>query len=388
MFKRRIRGGVLIAALLLCREPLAYPQQKSAANTPIAISEFSRMVQEFSEEGGYFQADNFTSNESSYLHVVDKLREFGVSGGAYIGVGPEQNFTYIAKIRPRIAFMVDIRRQAIIEHLLYKAVFHLSHDRAEFLSLLFSKPLSKDRAEAEGSLEDLLRYIFTSPVSASAYADNLTLIQQTIEETFHVPLSSSDVESLRRIYYVFWRLNLRIAYGYGFPTMADLILETDLHGRAGNYLAVEQDFQFVREMHEQNRIIPVVGDISGRKAVTAIADYLRKNGHSVSAFYTSNVEEYLYDDNQFGGFVENVKKLPVTERSVIIRSVKGYLGQHPAWVPGTRMITLLEKIPVFLDDYKAGLYPNYWALVTTHYISAGDRQVDPSSGSKAAQPQP
>ena len=49
-------------------------------------------------------------------------------------MGPEQNFTYIAKIRPRIAFIVDIRRQAIIQHLMYKAVFHLSPDRVQFLS--------------------------------------------------------------------------------------------------------------------------------------------------------------------------------------------------------------------------------------------------------------
>src|SRR4029077_7572961 len=132
-------------------------------------------------EGGYFQADNFTSNETSYLHVVDKLKDLGVSGGAYLGVGPEQNFTYIAKIRPRIAFMVDIRREAILEHLLYKAIFHLAHDRAEFLSLLFSKPLSKSRAEANGSIEDLLKYIFESPVSPRVYSENLTTIQKTIE---------------------------------------------------------------------------------------------------------------------------------------------------------------------------------------------------------------
>src|SRR5581483_4562534 len=121
-----------------------------------------------------------------------------------------------------------------------------------------------------GSLEELLKYIFNAPVSASTYSDNLTLIQQTIQETFQIPLSSPDIESLRRIYYVFWRLNLRIAYGWGFPTLADLILETDLHGRTGNYLASEEQFQFVRELQEQNRIIPVVGDLSGLKAPTAI----------------------------------------------------------------------------------------------------------------------
>src|SRR5262245_62662310 len=74
-----------------------------AARESLSAAEFSRLIREFSEDDGYFRSDNFTSNETSYLHVIDKLRELEVSGGAYVGVGPEQNFTYIAKIRPRIA---------------------------------------------------------------------------------------------------------------------------------------------------------------------------------------------------------------------------------------------------------------------------------------------
>ena len=106
----------------------------------LSTSEFSRLIQDLSEEDGYFRSDNFTSNETSYLHVVGKLREMRVSGGAYLGVGPEQNFTYIAKVRPHIAFIVDIRRQAMLQHLLYKALFRISESRAEFLSALLSQP--------------------------------------------------------------------------------------------------------------------------------------------------------------------------------------------------------------------------------------------------------
>src|SRR5262249_47586564 len=80
----------------------------------VAPAEFARIVNEFSEDGGYFWSENLISNETSYLHIIPRLRELGASGGAYIGVGPEQNFTYIAKIRPQIAFIVDIRRQAMI----------------------------------------------------------------------------------------------------------------------------------------------------------------------------------------------------------------------------------------------------------------------------------
>jgi hypothetical protein len=371
----RCSTAVIYSVLLLVfgAVPAANAQGKPLpASRPeaIPISEFARIVQEFSEEGGYFQADNFTSNETSYLHVVDKLKDLGVSGGAYVGVGPEQNFTYIAKIHPAIAFIVDVRREAILEHLLYKAVFHLAHDRAEFLSLLFSKPLSNDRAETKGSIEALLQYIEQAPTSEKIFSENLTTIQRTVEDDFQLPLSLSDKQSLRRTYFIFWRLNLGIAYGFGFPTLGDLIVETDLHGKKGNFLAQEQDYRFVRDLEEQNRLIPVVGNFAGPKALRAVADYLKTNGYTLSAFYTSNVEEYLYDDDLFGKFAENIAQFPVRDHSVFIRAIKGYLGPHPAWIPGNRMITLLEEIPTFLADYKAGLYPDYWSMVTTHYIAA------------------
>src|SRR5436189_3612018 len=126
----------------------------------IAAAEFSRMVRDFSEEDGFFRSDNFISNETSYLHIVDKLEQLGARGGAYIGVGPEQNFTYIAKVRPRIAFIVDIRRQAMIQHLMFKAIFQLAPDRVHYLSLLLSKPLPKDKyPAADASVSEMLAFI-------------------------------------------------------------------------------------------------------------------------------------------------------------------------------------------------------------------------------------
>jgi hypothetical protein len=163
-----------------------------------------------------------------------------------------------------------------------------------------------------------------------------------------------------------------------------LILETDLQGNRGNFLAQEQDYQFVRDLQERNRVIPVVGDFTGHKALAAVADYLRKNNYTTSAFYTSNVEEYLYGDDIFGKFVENLRKFPISDRSVFIRSVKGYLGPHPAWIPGERMITLMEKLSVFFADYDAGLYPDYWSLVTTHFI-AGNEPLKETSPAIAPQ---
>ena len=106
------------------------------------------MITDFSEPGGVFPSDNFLSNESGYQEVIPALLKTVKPGGAYIGVGPEQNFTYIVALQPKIAFIIDIRRQNMLEHLFYKALMETSNDRAEFLSRLFARPIVQSMANS------------------------------------------------------------------------------------------------------------------------------------------------------------------------------------------------------------------------------------------------
>ena len=101
--RANIPGWVLIAAL-------GTSQLRAAAQSFAALSE------QLSEPNGEFDTDNLISNESSYLHVMPTLEQAGVSGGVYIGVGPDQNFSYIARIRPSAAFIIDIRRDNMLMH--------------------------------------------------------------------------------------------------------------------------------------------------------------------------------------------------------------------------------------------------------------------------------
>ncbi|MGH9801108.1 MAG: hypothetical protein ACRD82_12150 [Blastocatellia bacterium] len=403
----------LIAALFIAVSPAANAQQpvpatpvtsatpaqpKPPANSPESLSaaDFSKMIREMSEEGGYFLSDNFSSNETSYLHIVDKLKQMGATGGAYIGVGPEQNFTYIAKIRPRIAFIVDIRRQAVIQHLMYKAIFHLSPTRAEFLARLLSKPLpteskeapkdTKDKPEAvkltipkaDAAIEDLLTFFNKIAATDAAYAANLAEVIKTIETEFQFPMSKDDRASLDYVYKNFRTDGLEIAFrldgggGWGsyFPSMRELIVQPDLNGKQGNFLAVVDDYNFVRDMHRKNLIIPIVGDFGGTKALTGIGDYLRKNGLTVTAYYLSNVEQYLFDGSSFEGFAKNIKKLPLTDKSLFIRAVFNMRFSHPAAVPGHISTTLMQLMTGFVKDYDAGKYHSYGDVIFNDYISA------------------
>lgn len=385
---------IFAAALLVISLPAeqakgpAYSDVQPGLGVPAA--EFSRIVRDFSEPGGFFPSENLVSNETAYLYVVDLLRDMGISGGAYIGVGPEQNFTYIARIRPQIAFIVDIRRQAIIQHLMFKALFHLSRTRAEFLSLLLCKPPA-ERAPGPGAdAGELVAYFSGIDTDKSLYAGNLALIHKTITDRFLISLDRADSAMLDRICSAFrdegLDLRYRTAggrgrgigpYGYAppgywgyFPTFGELLLATDLHGGYGNYLTRESDYAFVRELQERNCIIPVVGDFAGSVALRRIADFLKAKHLHVSAFYTSNVEQYLFRGDGFDRFAGNVGQLPVTGRSLIIRAYANQRMRHPASIGSHRLTMLLQRITVFLDDFRAGRFTDYWTLVRTDYIAA------------------
>jgi hypothetical protein len=151
--------------------------------------------------------------------------------------------------------------------------------------------------------------------------------------------------------------------------LKEIIAQTDLQGKLGNFLATAEDYDFVRGLHRKNLIIPVVGDFAGRKALAAVGDYVRKQGLTVTAFYTSNVEQYLFDGGSFSAFAHNVRKLPLNERSLFIRAVFHWRYAHPAQLPGHRAATLLQPVRVFLRDFDEGRYQSYPDLITTHYIA-------------------
>lgn len=388
MFSKRLRvtalllivsaGGLWIGSLMSADKARAHTQTPAKVADGLSAAEFARLQRELSEEGGYFRSDNFTSNETAYLTIVDKLRQLGATGGAYLGVGPEQNFTYIAKIRPRIAFIVDIRRQAVIQHLMYKAIFHLAPDRTQFLARLLSRPLpptSKGNAPAsEAAVNEMLAFFSKTPADEQAYTANLAAIRKTIREDFQVILSDTDQASLEYVYKSFRDDGLEIAYrmdnsrgGY-FPSLREILVQTDLQGKLGNFLINAEDYDFVRGLHRKNLIIPVVGDFAGKKALVAVGDYLRKNGFTLTAFYTSNVEQYLFEGDAFTHFANNVRKLPINDRTLFIRSATGRYS-HPARLPNHRAITLLQQMTVFLKDFDEGKYQTYRDLVSTNYIA-------------------
>jgi hypothetical protein len=291
-------------------------------------SRFADEIERLSEPGGSFDTDNLISNERNYLQIVPALAAAGVSGGAYLGVGPDQNFTYIARIRPSIAYIVDIRRDNLLLHLLFKALFARSSTRVEYLSLLTgrSPPRDPDRWRTAG-IADIIAYV---DAQAPSEADALRRAVDAAVNASGVRLSAADLRTIDRFHRRFMDEGLDLRFhSFGrpprpyYPSFRELLTATDEGGRAWNYLADERDFQFLKSLQQRDGVIPVVGDVSGAHAMRAIAAAIAARGARVSAFYVSNVESYLRQAARRSRFAENVAGLPQDARSVIIRAIFG-----------------------------------------------------------------
>src|SRR5437867_10455807 len=134
-------AGLCFSLALSAAAPFVAPVRLAAASLPARLTdqEFWRLSFESSESDGSFRSDNLLSNESGFQFVVPDLMRLAKPGRVYMGVGPEQNFTYIVATRPVMAIIVDIRRGNLDLQLMYKALFELSADRGEFVSRLFAK---------------------------------------------------------------------------------------------------------------------------------------------------------------------------------------------------------------------------------------------------------
>jgi hypothetical protein len=329
---RRFRRAALLAlAIAAC---VSASHAASVLPSRLTDQEFWALITELSEPGGSFRSDNLLSNELRLQYVIPDLIRTVPRGRAYIGVGPEQNFTYIAAIQPSMAFIVDIRRGNLQLQLMYKALFELSSDRADFVSRLFSRKMS-EAVGANASAKQIFDAIALSEPSDALYDRNMKAIEAYLTSKHTFPLSQDDVKGIERVFHAFYTFGPEINYsssdtegaaanaGSYRPTYAELMTATDNEGRARSYLATEDAFAFVKALETKNLVVPVVGDFAGPRALRAVGAYLKTQSAVVSAFYVSNVEQYLRVERVWGSFCGNAARLPIDGASTFIRAGRG-----------------------------------------------------------------
>jgi hypothetical protein len=362
LFRRSfLKFGFGIAAFLCAGALPSLKTARTAESLPGRLSDeaFLRAVSDLSEKGGYFRYENFLSNELGFQHVIPALKETVRTGGVYIGVGPEQNFTYISALQPRMAFIIDIRRQNLLEHMMYKALFELSEDRADFLSRLYARkrPAGLD---ADASVETLFgRYDELHPDRNFAQ-ENISAIKETLTK-HKLDLSKEDFDKIEYVYHVFVDAGPDLDYtvggfggGDGSPSYEQLMTATDKAGHNWSYLASEANYRMLREMELKNVIVPLVGDFAGEKAIRAVGQYLIDHEAKVSVFYLSNVEQYLFQEpGQWRRFWENVSTLPLDTSSTFIRTVNaGSYGRIGGY--GMRFQSLLAPMAETVTAFGQG----------------------------------
>jgi hypothetical protein len=361
------------SAAVPARTPLGSVAPPATSPAPVAPAPaptaFGTLVRALSEPDGPFFSDNIISNETSYLQVAPALKKAAVPGGAYLGVGPEQNFTYIALTRPRLAFILDIRRQNMVAHLLYRAIFTEATSRAHFLALLVGRPYQAEGDPgAAGSIEAVIAHAEKGKPDEAAWKASHARLRAVIEKD--LPLDAEDKKTLEVTHRAFFkgqldvRFELKETNGRRYPMLRELLAQKDGEGAASGFLGDEEAFRYVQTMEREGRIVPVVGDFAGDRALSGIAAQIVKEKLAVSAFYVSNVEQYLFDPKVWPRWARNVAMLPTHDKSVFIRCYLDQGKKHPQEMSGHRTATVLQRIPDFNERQAKKSYASWWEVAT------------------------
>jgi len=320
-----MKSGLAAAVLAAHLAVAGAPSPRAAAAPSLTDQEFRTLIANISEPGGTFVTDNIVSNEIAMQDVLPELER--TRRGAYIGVGPEQNLTYIAALQPPIAFVVDLQRGNLLLHLMYKALVEMSADRADFLSRLFARPRPTGLA-TDADASALLAAYASVPMSASAAETQLRAILNRLTNVHGFALTRNDRDKIAKTYRALASggPNLRGDFGRSaslpswVPSYAEMLSQTAPDGRNHSFLGSEASFATLKSYESRNVIVPIVGDFTGDKALRAVGDYLRQRDLTVGMFYASNVEEYLFRTDAWRRFFRNLESLPLDRDAMLVRT--------------------------------------------------------------------
>ena len=377
---RKLWIRLALAGLVLCTSAWGIAPLRHLVSVPVAAqdaapksipaqlsdAEFWSLSTGLSEPGGYFQSDNYVGNELSFQWVIPSLKKAVAPGGVYLGVAPDQNFTYITALQPRMAFLVDIREGNLLEILMYKALIETSATRAEFAAKLFGRTTPPDIA-ATASANDILQAVYARPAEKTVHDQTAKLIEEHLTKTHGFPLTPAQLRQLIGIYDMFYAYGPGITYqnsnrGNAYPTYWDMQVTDDNQGHNHGYLQTDEAFRAIKRLFTANLLVPVVGNFGGPKAIRAVGTWVREHGGVVTTFYTSNVEQYLFQDNLWREYYKNVATLPLDGSSQFIRSVFN-MGFGGGYGGGLRSAQLTCSIQDLLTAFAAGKINSYYDVI-------------------------
>lgn len=211
------------------------------------------------------------SNEHSHFVWHAPLQALG---GAYLGVGTDQNYLLAGWARPELLLLVDFDASIVDLHRAYRVAFTAAASPAEFLALW-------------------------SPAGAAAHAAHIVAAYPDPDLQARVLAAQ---RTARRLVHHRLRTTLRVHGDRGIAT----------------YLDDAAQYEHLRRLWQEDRVLPIRGDLTGDAALVDIAAALRAAGLTLSVLYLSNAEQYF---DFVPSFRRNVLALPMDERSVVLRTL-------------------------------------------------------------------
>lgn len=215
------------------------------------------------------------SNEHS--HFLWRERIAGV-GGAYLGVGSDQNYLLAAWARSSLLVLMDFDGAIGDLHGVYKVAFAAAETPAAFLTLW-----GKTKEE---ELRGLVEAAYTDPEERKRVTRALKIARALVY---------SRLSRTRRDY-----------EKRGVPT----------------FLTDQADYDHVRKLWADGRVFAMRGDLTGDQTLVDIAAALEKAEVRLGVLYFSNAEQYF----DYGpSFRRNMLRLPVQDDAVVVRTL-GWKG--------------------------------------------------------------
>jgi hypothetical protein len=196
-------------------------------------------------------------------------------GGVYIGVATDQNYTMAAAMRAELLVLMDYDMEVVNVHRIYHALIKAAPTNVELRGLFQQK-------NAPRAVE-ILNTSGTTP------ADSAKLVQ--IYNRYRERMAT----------YLFHVANVRV--GQRHPT----------------WLGDPEIYTYIRALVQGGRVIARQGDLNGATTLKSIGDTARALKLTVRALYTSNAEGFF---KYTPAFRENLKSLPIDDKSVMIRTYK------------------------------------------------------------------
>jgi hypothetical protein len=366
----RIVSASILGCVLMLAGGVASQAGAQSDGLPPQLTdrEFWDLLVNLSEPDGFFEDENYVSNELGYQRSMRRLQQQVAPDGVFVGVGPEQNFHYIAAFKPSIAFIVDIRRQNAIEHLMYKALFELASDRVDFVGRLFSRPRPSG-LRADADVAAVFSAYGGTRADEQLFRATLESIQQVLITRHGFPLDEKDRASLLKVFTAFRDKGPELMYVFrgtpeAHPTYAQLMTVADESGQRWSFLASDDGFEYVRSRQRQNLVVPVVGNFAGPKALKAIGDYVRGRNGRIELFYVSNVEPYLFAAGQSRQFYDNLLTMPFSDSATFIRTFFGATSRECGALRPTIRTPVVSSVTAVLDAHRSGALGTQCELVS------------------------